>query len=86
MGAVTFPKNDNPIFWAGEIESCGECSDFADYLCDWPMGRGETCDHRLCEAHAHPIGEDRHLCPVHARVFKATGALTPIRMKRLCID
>lgn len=74
----------NVGFICGEgIEACGECGVAADYLCDFPMGRGKTCDAVLCDDHAHVIGDDRHLCPIHAAVFKATGALTPLKMTKM---
>lgn len=35
------------------------------YLCDGTNNthRSGTCDAPLCEAHAHQIGPNRHLCP-----------------------
>lgn len=62
--------NDSaPIFMCGdfEMEMCREtgCEREGFYLCDWPMGRGKTCDIPLCPGHAREIGEDRHLCPIH---------------------
>ena len=86
-GAVTFDKDGTPTFWDGDgIENCDECCTFADYLCDWPMGNGKTCDHKLCDMHAHPIADDRHLCPIHAAVFKSTGAVEPIKMDRVSLS
>lgn len=35
----------------GKVCACGY---LADYLCDWPMGEGKTCDAPLCEDHAIP--------------------------------
>lgn len=74
------------MFFCGDgVKPCGECTTIADCLCDWPMGAGKTCDALLCDRHAHPIGDDRHLCPIHAAVFQATGAMTPIRVDRLSV-
>ena len=42
-----------------------ECGDVADYLCDFPVGPGQTCDRRLCEYHAAEIGPELHYCPAH---------------------
>ena len=41
------------------------CMVASDYLCDGPdtTGQRETCDAPLCEAHAHQIGRNQHLCP-----------------------
>lgn len=67
-------KNDEviespPSFICGdfEMEMCREtgCDREGIFLCDWPMGRGKTCDIPLCPGHAREIGEDRHLCPIH---------------------
>ena len=60
-----------------EIPMCKErgCEHAGDFLCDWPMGRGKTCDLPLCTRHAREIGEDRHLCPIHHPMFvKNAGA------------
>lgn len=40
--------------------SCGVMSAF---LCDGHVGSGHTCDRALCQAHAHQVGRNRHLCP-----------------------
>jgi hypothetical protein len=59
-----------PIFMCGDIEvamCAGQagCDYAADALCDWPMGRGKTCDLALCEDHAHNIAPERDLCAIH---------------------
>ena len=83
-GAITIGNDGSKIFWHGDgIEHCDECCLIAEYLCDWPMGRGKTCDHKLCQMHSHPIAADHHLCPIHAAVFKSTGVMEPIKVKRL---
>jgi hypothetical protein len=50
-----------------KMEMCREtsCDREGTLLCDWPMGRGKTCDLPLCPGHAREIGDDRHLCPIH---------------------
>jgi hypothetical protein len=53
--------------WVCSIPGCEEWSEF---LCDWPMGEGKTCDAPLCSKHAAQIGPEYHLCPVHAAMFK----------------
>lgn len=40
------------------IQPCGQCHYLAEYLCDWPMGKGKTCDAPLCDDHALPAGCD----------------------------
>lgn len=64
------------IFMCGrELDEphCHSCADFGDLLCDWPMGKGKTCDLTMCESHAHDLGDDKHLCEVHFRMFHAAG-------------
>ena len=49
---------------AGEAITCGSfpaselcaCGVFAEYLCDYPLGKGKTCDAPLCATHAMPVG------------------------------
>lgn len=58
------------VFMCGDLKivMCrGEvaCEYEGDVLCDWPMGRGKTCDLPLCEDHARNIGPERDLCPIH---------------------
>lgn len=41
-------------------------------LCDHPvpdparLGATKTCDRKICDDHADPVGPDRHLCPAHS--------------------
>lgn len=37
------------------IIPCSICGIVADYLCDYPLGKGKTCDAPLCRAHAIPV-------------------------------
>ncbi|WP_332566634.1 hypothetical protein [Comamonas sp.] len=50
------------VLVAGQEQICMVAS---DYLCDAPdsTGQRKTCDAAVCEAHAHEIGRNRHLCP-----------------------
>lgn len=42
------------------------------YLCDGPAENRKTCDAPLCEAHARPIGPNKHLCPAcHLKLREA---------------
>lgn len=71
---------DDPNFFiCGDFEMtmCREtgCDREGSLLCDWPMGRGKTCDLPLCPDHAREIGDDRHLCPIHHPMWiKQAGA------------
>jgi transcriptional regulator with XRE-family HTH domain len=52
------------------IQTCS-CGFVAKYLCDFPMGKGKTCDALLCEDHAVKQGtavQDLHYCPQHALI------------------
>ena len=56
-----------PLRLGGRLE---RCLAMAGNLCDADVGEGLTCNAPLCDAHAHPVGPDRHLCPRHfARQF-----------------
>lgn len=58
--------DDGYVFLCGEIEVqvCG-CQTASDYLCDYPVGDGKTCDLPLCDACRKNIGEERDLCAIH---------------------
>jgi hypothetical protein len=53
------------------IEMCGfgHCEYAADYLCDWPIGEGKTCDLPICNQHAVQQRHEIHFCPVHQAMF-----------------
>ena len=56
MGCAIFPRrtpDESPIFVHGDgVEHCSSCGVLAEFLCDFPMGRGKTCDAPLCVDHA----------------------------------
>lgn len=69
-------RAQNSVVPGGEFVMCGRdlhvemcletgCEYQGETLCDWPMGKGKTCDIALCTDHAKHIGEDRDLCPIH---------------------
>jgi len=64
--------SDGLIFMCGALkpESLCPCGHPGDFLCDWPVGDGKTCDLPLCKCCANVIGEDRHACEIHWHVFK----------------
>ncbi len=43
----------------------GPCMAISGFLCDWPTAKGRTCDRALCDAHAQPVGKNKHYCPEH---------------------
>jgi hypothetical protein len=65
------------------ITPCGECGSPSDYLCDFPTGDGNTCDIPLCGFHSCEVGEDKHFCPIHTAMFRATGASKLIERGKL---
>jgi hypothetical protein len=51
--AISFFHDGTPVHISGPgVKQCSCCAVIAEYLCDWPMGRGKTCDAPLCENHA----------------------------------
>jgi hypothetical protein len=59
------------IFWHSDEENvvCVICQDWTEFLCDYPIGNGKTCDHPLCLDCRHHIGDGQDLCPVHFKMF-----------------
>jgi hypothetical protein len=50
---------------------CTECSQVGDeFLCDYPVGKGKTCDKGLCADHAHEVAPNVHYCPGHHAEFE----------------
>lgn len=84
------PENaiDNPIFACGEgITRCARCSGVADFLCDWPVGRGKTCDLTLCrrcrvrvagEADEDDDAGAIDYCPQHALAARSIPHQLPL--------
>jgi hypothetical protein len=69
-------RRNSEVIDPGLVFACGDlevvmcraepgCEFAGDLLCDWPVGRGRTCDLPLCATHARSIGPDRDLCPIH---------------------
>lgn len=57
---------------------CVDCGAVADVLCDFPVGKGKTCDRTICEHCAHLVAENTDYCEQHARIwreFKESGSL-----------
>lgn len=48
------------------------CCAMSSHLCDWPLQSGGTCDAPLCADHAVEVGIDRHYCPRHHGLSKAS--------------
>ena len=55
---------------------CVRCQAPSEFLCDYPVVKGVTCDAPLCPACAKEIGPDRHYCPLHVKIVECrTGPL-----------
>lgn len=67
------------IFICGDLgPHCSDCSGFGDFLCDYPVGNGLTCDRAICVDHANEIGPDLHYCATHYKMwldFKRRGGV-----------
>lgn len=59
-----------------KIEACA-CGHAADFLCDYPIGRGKTCDLALCGCCREAIGKERDLCRIHAAQFRGAERVVP---------
>jgi hypothetical protein len=66
--------SDTVVFWHGSDPpkpcSSHDCLYEAEYLCDFPIGGGKTCDLPLCSDHRANIGPERDLCPIHAEMYR----------------
>jgi hypothetical protein len=62
------PAKDHWVIMCGSWKPSPQCrcGRLADILCDEPVGAGKTCDMACCTHCAREIGEDQHLCPLHA--------------------
>lgn len=52
---------------------CFCCTKSAGFQCDWKVAGG-TCDRHICGAHAHPVAENKHLCPQHRKEYEVWRA------------
>lgn len=58
-------------FITGDLgDHCSDCSGFGDYLCDYPVGKGKTCDRKMCEESAHEIAYEVHYCEAHFKMWE----------------
>lgn len=68
------------LFITGELgDHCADCMAVGDYLCDFPVGEGKTCDRPMCDAHSKEIGPELHYCLAHQQMwerFKASGGVS----------
>lgn len=50
------------------VQKCA-CGRLSTRLCDWKIGRGRTCDARLCDQCAYSPAPGKDLCPTHAAAW-----------------
>lgn len=66
---------DSPVFFhaAGPYDATAvcPCGHWADFLCDAPLGRGETCDKPLCRCCTSRFGADFDHCAYHEALAAA---------------
>lgn len=48
---------------------CGWCTQGGQFLCDWKLPGGKTCDKPICSGHAQEVAADKHLCPEHQAAY-----------------
>ncbi len=90
--AVILEPDGTKTFVCGSgVKPCSCCASPAGFLCDYPMGRGKTCDAELCKKHAipqgprsqrlmifaeDPEGDDMlHFCPAHEAITRKRRSL-----------
>lgn len=74
--SIIIGPDDGTSFLCGDlvVPVC-KCGVAADYLCDYPIGKGKTCDLNLCPGCLRHIGDDLDLCEIHfAEFVKKSGA------------
>ncbi len=70
--------------WLDEAKPCAICGlkALSSWLCDWPMGKGKTCDIVLCDTHRRRVAgepdedddpEGVDYCPAHAAESRAAA-------------
>lgn len=89
---VVKAKDGGTMFMCGDLgPHCADCAGFGDYLCDYPVGDGKTCDRPMCDDHANEIAPEVHYCAGHMKLwqeFKDAGGVqrqlenvVPFKMK-----
>lgn len=70
------------MFICGDLGGhCADCAGFDDFLCDYPVGDGKTCDRPMCVDHAHEIAPEIHYCDGHHKMwteFKNRGGVDDV--------
>lgn len=77
---IVYDQNRRPVgHICGDLgPHCSDCGAGANYLCDFPVGDGKTCDRHICGYHAHEVAPEVHYCDGHHaewRVFVESGGV-----------
>lgn len=76
---VTKSREGGTMFICGDLgPHCADCAGFGDFLCDYPVGDGKTCDRPICGEHATEIAPEVHYCAGHMKLweeFKESGGV-----------
>ena len=60
------------IFLNGDLgPHCTGCMAPSEYLCDFPVGDGLTCDRPMCGEHSKQVLSNTHYCEDHAPMWEA---------------
>ena len=58
------------IIFSGELGlHCSDCNGVGDYLCDYPVGDGKTCDRSICGDHGVEVAHEIHYCTAHYKMW-----------------
>lgn len=63
---VDLPDGGHAIVRSNLGPHCSRCRRVGEFLCDFPVGGGRTCDRPVCKAHRHPVAPGVDYCTVHA--------------------
>ena len=58
-----------------KIKLCSYCAHEREFVCDFPIRNGRTCDKPLCSAHSYHQGPNQDYCPDHAARVHQTALL-----------
>src|SRR5690625_3179175 len=65
-------RRSSPLFMCGDLGAhCADCADVGEFLCDYPVGDGKTCDRAMCHSHANEVAPEIHYCAAHYREWHA---------------
>ncbi len=62
------------MFMCGDLGphcAAGDCDAASRFLCDYPVGKGQSCDLPLCSSHAYAVAHELHYCPGHMQLWAA---------------